>query len=95
MITQDENGLTISLKIIPNSSRNEIVLEDSFIKVKLTAQPIENKANKVLVEYLSKEFKIPKTYITIIRGQTSKDKVLRFESDDKKKLQDIIDKLTK
>ena len=58
MIRETENGLIIRLKIVPNSSKNEIILEDEFIKVKVTAQPIENKANKALIEFLSKQFKL-------------------------------------
>ena len=78
MIKKIEQGLLIKIKIVPNSSKNDIVLEDEFIKVKITAQPIENKANKALIEFLSKRFKIPKTSIEIIRGDTSKEKTLLF-----------------
>ena len=53
MLKTTENGLIIKVKIVPNSSRNEIILEEEFIKVKVTAQPIENKANKALIEFLS------------------------------------------
>ena len=42
MLKTTENGLIIKVKIVPNSSRNEIILEEEFIKVKVTAQPIEN-----------------------------------------------------
>lgn len=94
MIKETPDGLLISLKIVPNSSKNCIVIEDGFIKVKVTAQPIENKANKALIEFLSKEFKIPKTSITIVRGDTAKEKTLSFKiSDDDKKAQ-VISKLT-
>ena len=51
MIKETLDGLIVKVKIVPNSSRNDIILEDEFIKVKVTAQPIENKANKALVEY--------------------------------------------
>lgn len=65
MLKTTENGLIIKVKIVPNSSRNEIILEEEFIKVKVTAQPIENKANKALIEFLSKQFKLPKTSIQL------------------------------
>ena len=67
MIREVGEGLVIKLKIVPNSSKNDIILEEDFIKIKITAQPIENKANKALIEYLSKAFKIPKTSIEIIK----------------------------
>ena len=95
MIKETENGLIIKLKIVPNSSKNEIILEDEFIKVKVTAQPIENKANKALIEFLSKQFKIPKTKIQILKGDTSKEKTVLIETNDVEKSNLIISNLTK
>ncbi len=71
-----------TLKIVPNSSRNEVVMEEDFIKIKLTAPPVENKANKVLVEFLAKKLGIAKSKIKIVRGETSKIKTLEFEEID-------------
>ena len=95
MIKQVENGLIIKIKIVPNSSKNDIILESDFIKIKVTAQPIENKANKALVEFLSKTFKIPKTSIEILKGDTSKEKTLLLKTNDKEKLTNIVARLTK
>lgn len=95
MIKEVDEGLIIRLKIVPNSSKNDIILEEDFIKVKITAQPIENKANKALVEYLSKTFKIPKTSIEIVKGDTSKEKTLLFKIASKIKIDEIITRLTK
>ena len=78
MIKETQEGLLIRIKIVPNSSKNDLIIEDEFIKVKVTAQPIENKANKALVEFLSKKFKDPKTSIQIVKGDTSKEKTLLF-----------------
>lgn len=71
-----EDGLIVRLKIVPNSSKNDIIRENDGLKIKITAQPIENKANKALVEFLSKKLKIAKSNITIIKGGTSKEKTL-------------------
>ena len=95
MIKETENGLVIKLKIVPNSSKNDIILEDEFIKIKVTAQPIENKANKALIEFLSKRFKIPKTSIEILKGDTSKEKTVLLKTNDKEKINNIISELTK
>ena len=45
MIKETQDGLLVRIKIVPNSSKNDLIIEDEFIKVKVTAQPIENKAN--------------------------------------------------
>ena len=92
-ITTD--GLLIRIKIIPNSSKNEIILEDEFIKIKITAQPIENKANKALIEFLSKLLKIAKSNIEIVKGENSKEKTLFISINDEKKKSNIISQLTK
>lgn len=95
MIKETEQGLIIKIKIVPNSSKNDIILEDEFIKIKVTAQPIENKANIALKEFLSKTFKIPKSSIEIIKGETSKEKTILLMVLDKNKKTDIISRLTK
>ena len=95
MIKETSNGLLIRIKIVPNSSKNDLIIEDEFIKVKVSAQPIENKANKALIEFLSKRFKVPKTSIEIVKGDTSKEKTLLFSINDEEKKQNIISELTK
>ena len=95
MIKETSEGLLIRIKIVPNSSKNDLIIEDEFIKVKVTAQPIENKANKALIEFLSKRFKVPKTSIEIVKGDTSKEKTLLFSIKDEEKKQKIISELTK
>ena len=84
---------TAKIKISPNASKNEIVKKEGEIKIKITAQPIEGKANKALIEFLSKEFKIPKTSIEIIKGETSKEKTLLFKVTDEDKLNKIKEAL--
>lgn len=85
-----DKGLIVRLKIIPNSSKNELIFENNGLKVKITAQPIENKANKALIEFLSKNLKIAKSNINILKGELNKEKTLLIqgieEEEFKKKL---------
>lgn len=71
-----DKGLLLRLKIIPNSSKNELIWENNSLKVKIMAQPVENKANKALLEFLAKSFKIAKSNIKIIKGELNKEKTL-------------------
>ena len=57
-------------KIVENGS-NELV-------VYLRAKPHDGEANAALIKTLSKYFKVPKTTITIIQGQKSRNKVVEF-----------------
>lgn len=89
MLKETKDGLIANIKISPNSKKNEIINEGDFTKIKITAQPIDGKANKALVEFLSKNFKIPKTSIKILKGETSKEKTVLFETKDEEKLQKL------
>ena len=89
MIKQTDKGIVVSFKISPNAKKNEIIKDESGIKIKITAQPVEGKANKALVEFLSKQFKIPKTSIKILKGETSKDKTILFETKNADTLTDV------
>lgn len=80
MIKETKDGIIFSLRISPNASKNEIIKEESGIKVKITAQPVDGKANKALIEFLSKKFKVPKSYFEIVRGETSKDKTILIKN---------------
>lgn len=86
-------GLIIRLKIIPNSSRNEIIFdsEKETLKVKITAQPIENKANKALIELLSKKIKTAKSNIQILKGELNKEKTIFISSFAQKEFLEMLD----
>ncbi len=88
MIKKTKDGIIFQIKISPNSSKNEVIKTPDLVKIKITAPPVDGKANKCLIEYLSKLFKIPKTSVEIIKGETSKEKTLLIKvlDDDKIKL---------
>ncbi|PIR76278.1 MAG: YggU family protein [Candidatus Magasanikbacteria bacterium CG10_big_fil_rev_8_21_14_0_10_42_10] len=71
---------TLTIKVLPRSSRNEIVgtLPDGTLKVKLTAPPVDGEANKKLIELLSKEFGVSKSNIKIVKGETNKIKLVEI-----------------
>ncbi len=70
----------ISIKVTPCSAKNEIIgfLPDGTLKVKITAAPTDGEANKTLLAFLSKEWKIPKSKISIKSGHTSRMKILEI-----------------
>lgn len=80
MIKEVKDGIIITLKISPNASKNEIIKEGAGLKVKIMAQPIDGKANKALIEFLSKQFKVPKSYFEIVKGETSKEKTILLKN---------------
>ncbi len=72
-------NMTIAVKVIPRSSKNELKqLADGSYKAKLTAAPVDGKANDALIELLAEHFDVPKSKIKIVRGLTSKNKVIKI-----------------
>jgi len=68
------------IKVIPNSKINKIIGEsEDYLKIKLTAPAMENKANKALLIFLSNYFQIPKNKIRIISGEKNRLKKIQIE----------------
>jgi uncharacterized protein len=73
--------MQIKIKVLPRSSQNKIVgkMSDGTLKIKLTAPPVDGEANKKLIELLSKEFRVAKSKIRIIKGLRGKNKVVEIK----------------
>jgi len=67
-----------SVIVKPNASRNEVVKSGDEIIVKTTKTPSDGEANKDVIKQLSKFLKVPKTQIKIIKGATSKHKIIEI-----------------
>ncbi|GAB4472215.1 MAG: DUF167 domain-containing protein [Anaerolineales bacterium] len=79
---QDSHGGTAFLvRVVPRSSKNKIVeiMSDGTVRIHLTAPPIEGKANRQLVEFLSATLKIKPTQIEIVAGEKSKNKLVTVD----------------
>jgi uncharacterized protein (TIGR00251 family) len=72
--------LKITVKVKPNSRENSIKkLENGSFEVKVSVPPEKGKANQRVIELLSKELKIAKSRITLIKGDTSREKLFDVE----------------
>jgi len=64
----------MKIKVVPNSSRNELMKVDGGLKLYLKAVPEKGKANKEVVKFFKKEFGLR---VEIKSGEKSREKVLR------------------
>jgi len=67
-----------NIKVMPNAKHNKLAEEPGRLKVYLTARAVEGKANAALIEFLSEHFGVRKSSISIIRGLTSREKVVEI-----------------
>ncbi len=76
---QDKNDILLFVKVTPNASYTKFGKEyNNMLKIFIDAAPEDNKANKKLIRFLSKELRIPKSSIIIEQGEKSKEKILRL-----------------
>lgn len=81
MIPVKETSSTLSfpLLVVPRSSKNMIVgSHDNALKIKITAPPVEGKANEMCVAFFSRVLGLPKSSIAIASGAASKRKEVRL-----------------
>ncbi len=75
-----KDGIVIEVKVEPRSSKKGIAgVMDNVLKVKLTAPPVEGEANEQLVEVISEVTGVRKSNIRIVRGLSSKRKIVEIK----------------
>jgi uncharacterized protein (TIGR00251 family) len=74
--------MILNLKIVPNAKAEKLVKEAGRYKVYVPAPAVDGKANQRLIEILAKEFKVKKSQIHILRGETSRLKVVEITGDE-------------
>lgn len=82
---------TFFVKVIPKASRSEIIgWEQDVLRIRLHAVPEKGKANEALIALLSKELKVAKRDIVILKGETSRLKKIEIEGIDMESLKTRI-----
>ena len=73
------NEAFIRIRVSPRSSANQVaVLDDGIYKVKLTAPPVDGKANRALRQFLAKKLRISKTSVEIVSGEKGREKLIKI-----------------
>lgn len=71
--------MRIYIKVSPRSSKNEVTkISEGEYKVKLTAAPVDNRANDMLIRVLAEYFDLPKSSLRIIGGKSAKIKIVEI-----------------
>ena len=84
----DQSDLILYVKVQPKASKDELgeviknETQSDQIKIRITAPPVDGKANKHLIGFLSKVFRVAKSQITLLNGETGRSKKLRIKQPD-------------
>jgi uncharacterized protein len=73
------NGVQFTVHVQPRASRNEICgIQGNELKLRLTAPPVDDAANKLCIEFLAGELKIAKSRVAILSGAKSRHKIIKI-----------------
>jgi hypothetical protein len=93
-----KSGSAITVRVTPRARRTEVaeILDDGTIRIRVTAPPVEGKANAALIEFLADALKIRKTRIEIVAGDRGLDKIVSITDlsapEVQRRLQEWIDR---
>ncbi len=78
---EEGDTLRLDVYIQPKASRDQIQgWHAGELKIAITAPPVDGQANAHLIKFLSKQFKVAKSQITIIKGELGRHKTVQIDS---------------
>lgn len=72
-------GTEIAVRVTPKASRNALVAAQDGLRAYVTVVPEDGKANAEVTKLLAKALGVAKSRLTLVRGQTARDKLFRLE----------------
>lgn len=71
----DKTAVILAVRVIPRAGRTTIAgMRGDALLVRLSAPPVDGAANRALVEFLAEQFDRPRRDVTIVAGETARDK---------------------
>ncbi len=90
-IRETDKGTVLEIRVLPRSSRCEIAgIQDGALKLKITAPPVEGKANEECIRFISDLLRIRKSAVTIIAGEKSKNKTILVSGMTAKEIEKVL-----
>ncbi|MEQ1604481.1 MAG: DUF167 domain-containing protein [Pyrinomonadaceae bacterium] len=90
-ISEQNNDIIISVRVIPRASRTEIVGEhDGALKVRVCSPPVDSAANAEIIRLFAKHFGVSKSEVSIVSGETSKNKRIKIENLSISKFEELV-----
>lgn len=71
----------LRVRLTPRADREAVTLDadGATVRARVAAPPVGGQANAALVKLLAQRLRVPKSRISVVRGQTAREKVVRVE----------------
>ncbi len=70
---------TFNIRVTPHAKQNKVVDADGVLRVYTTTAPENGRANDAVVKLLAEYMDVPKSRIKILKGLTSRDKIISVD----------------
>lgn len=92
MLTLTQRSVRIAVRVQPRRAPDRVVgARGGALKVQVGAPPADGAANDAVIELLARVLRVPRRSVTIVRGASSRDKVVEVASEDPAALARQID----
>ena len=79
-IRETTDGVHVRVHAQPRARRNEIAgTHDGALKIKIAAPPVDDAANRAIIDFFAELLGVPKSRVRIVAGLKSRDKTLLIE----------------
>ena len=90
-LRETETGVTFRIRVVPRASRREPAgIQDDALKLRITAPPVEGKANEACIAMLAEFLGVKKARVAIISGHASRTKTVAVEGVKAKEIAALI-----
>jgi len=70
----------LAVRVQPRAKRDEVVGERAgAVVIRISAPPVDGKANTAVCRFVAERAGVPRSAVSVVRGQSARDKVLRVE----------------
>jgi len=93
--SEDADGVRVRVRLTPNAQQDRIdgiVVDEQgkgVLRIAVNAIPEQGRANKALIKYVAKQWRIPKTHIHLVHGAKDRTKTLHIDADDGNVLREL------
>jgi len=79
-LRETETGVIFRIRVVPRASRSEPAgIQDDALKLRITAPPVEGKANEACITLLAELLGVKRTQVAIIAGHGSRTKTVAVD----------------
>ena len=87
-----KQGAALTVRVTPRASRTAFggVLEDGTVRIRISAPPLEGRANSALIKFVAKVLGVSRSRVEIVAGEKGLDKILSIIDLDAEQVEERI-----